>query len=119
MTTEPLRFVATGLIATTIQYAVYWLLIDYIGVSAALTVGYVISLICNFILTTYFTFHVKPTKRKVVGFAFSHAVNWSIQLLSLNLFILLGVPKAFAPLPMYMVCVPINFFLVRFFVKKM
>ena len=37
---------------------------------------------------------------------------------TLNLFVDLGVSKTLAPLPMFAVCVPINFLLVRFFLKR-
>lgn len=114
---EPARFVVTGTIATVVQYAVYYALMDLIGVSWAWSVGYVISFICNFVLTTYFTFKVKPDKKKAGGFAVSHMVNWAMQMGTLHFFIFAGVDKTWAPLPMYMVCMPVNFLLVRFFVK--
>ena len=115
---EMVRFVVVGVIATAIQYAVYYLLMDVCGISVALTIGYIVSLICNFFLTTYFTFGVKPSGRKAGGFAFAHVVNWGLQMVCLHLFVWLGVPRGLAPIPMYMVCVPVNFLLVRFFVKK-
>ncbi|MCI7475204.1 MAG: GtrA family protein, partial [Prevotella sp.] len=51
------------------------------------------------------------------GFAFSHAVNYVLQMLTLNLFLWVGVPKQWAPIPMFCICVPVNFVLVRFFLK--
>lgn len=115
---EPVRFAITGVIATAVQYAIYWLLMDSVGVSVAWTVGFIISLVANFMLTTYFTFNVKPDRKKAGGFVLSHIINWAMQLVMLNLLIRVGVPKAMAPFPMYVVCIPMNFLLVRFFVKK-
>lgn len=115
---EPARFAITGVIATATQYVIYWSLMDGIGVSAAWTAGFVISLIANFILTTYFTFNVKPSRKKAGGFVMSHIINWAIQLVMLNLLIKAGIPKWLAPFPMYAVCIPMNFLLVRFFVKR-
>lgn len=114
---EPGRFVITGTIATAVQYAVYYLLMDAAGVSAAWTVGYVVSFVCNYVMTTYFTFKVKPNRRKALGFAFCHVINWMMQVATLHFFIWVGCGKAWAPLPMYMVCMPVNFLMVRFFVK--
>jgi putative flippase GtrA len=115
---ELLRFVIVGIIATIIQYVVYYLLLPYLDERIALTIGYVVSFICNYVMTTRFTFHVKANMRNAGGFALSHLVNWGLQVVSLTFFIWLGVSKELAPLPMYMVCVPVNFLLVRFFVKR-
>ena len=117
-TREALRFIIVGVAATVIQYAVYLLLLGVCGASLSLTIGYVVSLVFNFLMTTYFTFGVRPTVRKAGGFAFAHLVNYLLQLACLNLFVWLGVSKRLSPIPMYALCVPVNFLLVRFFVKK-
>ena len=39
-------------------------------------------------------------------------------MLTLNFFLWLGVSKQLAPLPMFCICVPVNFLLVRFFLKR-
>ena len=83
---EFIRFGIVGCIAIAIQYAVYLLLIDYMNETIANTIGYIVSFCCNFLLTTYFTFKVKPNKKRAGGFAFSHLINWGIQTLLLNLF---------------------------------
>lgn len=116
---EPLRFVMVGVIATLIQYGVYYALLDLTGANNALTIGYVVSLVCNYILTTRFTFNVKRSKRNAYGFIGCHIMNWILQLITLNVFIHLGVTKVWAPIPMYMVCLPVNFLMVRFVMKKL
>lgn len=115
---EMIRFGIVGVVATLIQYAVYYLLLPYMDERLALTVGYVVSFCCNYIMTTRFTFHVKANTRNASGFALSHIVNWGLQVVSLSFFIWLGIPKEWAPIPMYIVCVPVNFLMVRFFVKR-
>lgn len=115
---EPIRFAIVGVIATVLQYGIYYLLMDATGPNLALTIGYVIALICNFFMTTLFTFRVNPSTKNAGGFLLSHCINWLMQLGTLNLFLYLGVSKQWAPLPMYMVCVPIQFFLLRSLVKK-
>jgi len=115
---EPIRFAIVGVVATVLQYGIYYLLMNAIGPNLALTIGYVIAFICNFFMTTLFTFKIKPSTRNAGGFLISHSINWLLQLGMLNLFLYFGVSKQWAPLPMYMVCVPIQFFLLRSLVKK-
>ena len=115
---EPLRFIVTGIVATAMHYAIYWMLIGYIGISLAWSIGYIISFVANYLMTTFFTFKVKPGMKKAGGFAFSHVINWALQTGCLNFFVFIGIDKVWAPIPVYAVCVPINFMLVRFFMKK-
>ena len=126
---EIARFGIVGLTATLLQYAIYWLLIQlvsddltatrqHVWSSVAMTVGYVVSFVFNFFASTRFTFRVKANAKKGAGFLFSHVVNYLLQMLTLNLFLWLGVPKTLAPIPMFCVCVPVNFLLVRSFLKR-
>lgn len=115
---EVLRFAVVGVLATLLQYAIYWLLIHWLRPTPAMTIGYAISFAFNFVASTRYTFRVKASAKRGAGFALSHAVNYVLQMLMLNLFLWLGVPKQWAPVPMFCVCVPVNFVLVRFFLKK-
>lgn len=126
---EVVRFGIVGVTATLLQYFIYWLLLrlaihwdveagTHTLSTVAMTIGYVVSFIYNFVASTRFTFRVKANARRGAGFLFSHVVNYSLQMLTLNLFLLLGIGKQWAPIPMFCVCVPINFLLVRFFLKR-
>ena len=115
---EVLRFGVVGVLATLIQYAVYWVLIHWLNPSLSMTIGYIISFAFNFLASTRYTFRVKANARRGAGFALSHGVNWLLQMLTLNLFLWLGVSKQWAPRPMFCICVPVNFLLVRFFLKR-
>ncbi len=128
-TGEVIRFGIVGGTATLIQYGVYGLLLwlggDRLSESLhrlwptmAMTVGYVVSFVFNFFASTRFTFRVKANARRGAGFALSHAVNYVLQMLTLNFFLWTGIPRAWAPVPMFCVCVPVNFLLVRFFLKR-
>ena len=116
---EVIRFGIVGGIATVLQVFIYWLLAPRLNHNLALIISYVVSLVVNFLLTVYFTFQVKPTARTGVGFLASHAVNFTLQFLLLNLFIRLGVDRQWAIVPVLAVCIPINFLLVRTSVKKL
>lgn len=126
---EVIRFGIVGITATLLQYLIYRLLLrlaihwdveagTHTLSTMAMTIGYVVSFIYNFIASTRFTFRVKANARRGAGFLFSHVVNYSLQMLTLNLFLLLGISKQWAPIPMFCVCVPVNFLLVRFFLKR-
>ena len=126
---EVVRFAIVGAAATLLQYAIYFGLIQFIGSgvskadahlwsTVAMTVGYVLSFVFNFIASTRFTFRVKANARRGAGFLFSHVVNYSLQMLTLNFFLWLGLSRQLAPIPMFCICVPINFILVRFFLKR-
>ena len=126
---EVLRFGIVGVLATLLQYAVYRGLLLFIpdGVSVAraqflsslcMTAGYGVSFVFNFFASTRFTFRVEANARRGAGFAFSHAVNYLLQMATLNFFLWIGLSKAWAPVPMFCICVPVNFVLVRFFLKR-
>jgi len=126
---EIVRFGIVGTIATLIQYGIYWLLllfgenVDFNAMShtwptVSMTIAYIVSFIFNFIASTYFTFKVKANVKRGAGFAFSHVINYLLQMLTLNFFLWIGLSKQIAPIPMFCVCVPVNFVLVRFFLKR-
>lgn len=130
---EILRFGVVGVLAVIIQYSVYLLLIWLwnAGTSASLpfrtgsgfplvanTVAYVVSFLFNYVASTRYTFRVKSTARRGAGFALAHLVNYSLQSLLLALFLWLGLPKGVAMMPVFAICVPVNFLLVRFFLRS-
>ena len=114
---ELVRFGLVGCFATAFHYLVYWLLNRHINVNVAYTIGYAASFVCNFFLTSYFTFKKKASLKRGLGFGGAHLFNYLFQMLLLNLFIWLGVKKDLAPIPVYAIAVPINFLMVRFVFK--
>lgn len=115
---EVVRFGIVGVLATLLQYAIYTVLLLWCSPSLSMTVGYILSFIFNFIASTRFTFKVETNARYGAGFALSHVVNYLLQMATLNFFLWIGVSKTLAPIPMFCICVPVNFVLVRFFLKK-
>ena len=116
---EIIRFVIVGVIATAIHYGIYWLLMHLMNATIAYSIGYALSFICNFLLTSYFTFRKRASVKKGLGFGVAHGVNYLLHVVFLNLFLWLGVSKSLAPIPVFAVVIPINFLLVRFVFKKM
>ncbi|HEY9551395.1 MAG TPA: GtrA family protein [Prevotella sp.] len=115
---EVLRFGMVGVAAVLIQYGVYLLMVCLLQPTWANTVGYIVSFVFNYIASTRFTFRVKSSVSHGAGFTFSHLINYLLQTGLLNLFLYLGCSKQLALLPMFAVSVPINFLLVRFFLKR-
>ncbi len=126
---EVVRFGIVGGLATVMQYIVYLAMMptlshflpgmgDHTQATSANTIAYIVSFIFNFWASTRYTFKVKANAKRGAGFTLSHIVNYSMQTLCLNLFVGLGLAKQWAMIPTLCICIPINFVLVRFFLKK-
>lgn len=115
---EIIRFGIVGVIATIIHYGIY-LALNFILVSwIAYSIGYGISFLCNFYLSNRFTFKTKPTIKKGIGFGLSHFINYLLQIILLSIFIKLGMPEKYAPIPVFCIAIPVNFLMVRFILKS-
>lgn len=115
---ELIRFGIVGVVATMLQYGIYLVCVRWMHVTIANTVGYGLSFMFNFWASTRYTFRVKANAKRGAGFVLSHGVNYLLQQAVLMGAVLMGVPERWAPLPMFAVCVPVNFLLVRFFLKR-
>lgn len=110
---EFIRFCIIGTIAAGIHYGIYILLQRYINVNIAYTAGYLLSLVCNFFMTSYITFRSTPSAKKAVGFGFSHLINYLLHISLFNGFLWLGVSRLLAPIFVLAVAVPTNFLILR------
>lgn len=117
---EVIRFGIVGTVATLIQYGIYWVFNQLLGwgASSSLTIGYAISFVVNFFLSNYYTFRTKPSLKKGFGFGLSHCINYVLQIVFLNFYMFIGIPEQWAPIPMFVTVIPINFLLVRFVLKS-
>lgn len=115
---EAVRFCVTGGIAVLVQYVSYRLLLPLFSAVCSYAIAYAVSLSVNLMLSAFFTFKVRLTTQKIAGFLFSHALNFTMQTTLLYLLVFLGFKKVYAPIPVYAVCVPVNFLLVRHFLKN-
>ncbi|MDE6799369.1 MAG: GtrA family protein [Phocaeicola sp.] len=114
---EFVRFGIVGVAATATHYGIYYLLQPYINVNIAYTTGYALSFIANFYLTSYFTFGAKPSWKKLMGMGGAHLVNYLLHIVLLNLFLFIGITKTWAPVPVFVIAIPVNFLLIRFVFK--
>ncbi len=115
---EILRFGIVGVVAISIHYGIYYILLNYLSANVAFTIGYFVSLLFNYFLTTYFTFKTYPTISRFIKFCVSHGVNFVIQIGLFNLFLYIGLSEELSPLPVYAISVPISFLLVRLAIKS-
>ena len=116
---EIVRFSVVGCFATILQYVLYMLFLKTgISEEVSFTLSYAIAWINNLWLTSVFTFRQKISVRKSIGFAVSHGVNYLLWLLCFEAFLQLGCPSQFAPFPVYAICIPLNFLMVRFVFKS-
>ena len=115
---------------------------DALGITLTYAVGYAVSFVANYVVSLRWTFKTQGSVGKGLGFAFSHLVNAGMHLLLLNAFRaigagdalsmlliwltpwlvellpVLGRPESLLPLPVYIIVVPVNFLMVRFFLKR-
>lgn len=115
---EFIRFALVGIFATALHYGIYYILQLKLDVNVSYTVGYAISLVSNFYLTSYFTFRRRPSWRKALGFAGAHIFNYLLHLALFNIFLFMGIDKSLAPIPVFSIAIPVNFLLVRYVFKK-
>ena len=114
---------------------------DALGITITYAVGYAVSFVANYFVSLRWTFKTEGSVSKGLGFAFSHLVNAGMHLALLNFFRWLGAgdalsmlliwlapwlvdmlpvlgrPESLLPLPVYVIVVPLNFLMVRFFLK--
>ena len=114
---EIIRFGIVGVGATVLHYGIYYLLQQSINVNIAYTIGYILSFIANFYATAYFTFASVPSWKKLFGMGAAHGVNYLLHIVLLNIFLYIGIAKEWAPLPVFVIVMPVNFVLVRFVFK--
>lgn len=112
---EILRFCMVGGFATVLQYGIYVVFVDAVHVKPvpSTIISYAISFIFNYILSSYFTFHKKPTAQNMLGFMSSHAINMGMQTGIVAIFQGI-VGGTLALLPAFAICIPLNYLLVRY-----
>ena len=115
---EILRFGIVGTVAMAIHYGIFYVLLPTMDKNIAYTIGYFIGFVCNFFMSSYFTFQVKPTWTRLFRFGCSHGINFFVYIGLFNFFCWTGVPPKWAPLPVYAIAIPVSYLLVRFALKN-
>ena len=108
------RFGVVGTISSAIDYGVYCLVLLVANANISFTAGYAVGFVCNYFLTTFFTFRSKPSSHNAIGFGFSHLINYLLEIGLLNLFLWIGAGELLAPILVMIIVVPINFLILHF-----
>ena len=120
------RFVLVGALGTGLQYGIYYTLLILfqrqwpdVGIltSVAFSIGYVIEMVYNYFLTSFYTFRVRPTLKNAGGFLFGRAINYVIQLIFLNILIWFHMSEEWAGIVAIALSGVINYFVLLPFYK--
>ena len=120
------RFVLVGALGTGLQYGIYYMLLGVfqqhwpevmILTSLAFTIGFVMEMICNYFLTSFYTFRVRPNWKNAGGFLVGRALNYVIQLILLNCLIWLHMSEEWAGRAAIALAGVINYFVLLPFYK--
>lgn len=116
---ELLRFAMVGGFCTVLQYGLYVVFIHAVHVPAVVStiISYAISFVANFFLSSFFTFQTDPNAKKGLAFTLSHLINMGLQTGLVAIFKGIVGPTL-ALLPALAICVPVNYFMVRFAFKS-
>ena len=113
-----IRFCIVGTVAAGIHYGIYYVLLRLgAGHNLAYATGYILAFICNFIATSYFTFRSSPSWGRFVGFAGSHAVNFILHMVLLNVFLWMGMHELIAPIVVMLVAMLVQYTILNFVFK--
>ena len=114
-----IRFCIVGTIAAGIHYGIYYLLLRIgAGHNLSYATGYILAFICNFIATSYFTFHSSPSWGRFAGFAGSHAVNFLLHMVLLNVFLWMGMHELIAPIAVMLVAMLVQYAILNYVFRK-
>lgn len=122
------RFVCVGVLGTLLQYGIYYLFLGIFRESAtdsqtmtsvAFSIGFLVEMVVNYLLTNYYTFHTHPSWKNAGGFLVGRMLNYGVQLLFLNILIWLSMTDEVAGIVAIILAGVINYFvLVPFFRNK-
>lgn len=113
-----IRFGINGCFATGVYYLLYLLMQQWLHPLVAHTVAYILGFFVNFYTTNLFTFRTRPTVKKFLGFATSHAINYAVQTTALAAFLHIGLNKFIAPLPAIAIAMIVQFTILHHVFKK-
>lgn len=121
------RFVCVGIFGTGFQYGIYYLFLYlfeqycpdlYIKVSLAFTIGFLVEMISNYILTSYYTFHSHPNIKNASGFIFGRGLNYLLQIGFLHFLMWASLSEELAGILAIVLAGIINYFVLLFFYRN-
>lgn len=121
-----IRFVIVGLSGTVLQYALYYVFLELTGrlwpeveqANACFTLAYVLEVITNYFLTSYYTFSTRPSWKNAGGFLTGRVFNYVLQIGLLNACIWMAMSEKTAGMVAIVIAGVVNYFVMKFFFSK-
>lgn len=126
MSIEFLKFILTGGTATAIHLIMFYTCKNILNIenNIAYSLGYMISMIFNYMISLKFTFNESHSIEKAIRFIGAHLTNYCIQIVTLNVLPILFMTMQIKlndnilPIITLLISTPINFFMVRIALKR-
>lgn len=117
---EFFKFCAVGTICTAIDTSIFYIVRQFAPYQVAMTTGYCLSLIVNYMLNIRWTFKKKPSVANAVAIITAHLINLFIVRMGLMwIFVnIIGLDDKIAYLPTLAISIVINFLMIKFAVNK-
>ncbi|MBE6296959.1 MAG: hypothetical protein E7088_00470 [Bacteroidales bacterium] len=112
-----IRFVITGGLSTLLDYFIYWVMLHFVTYNVAMPVGYFLSLIFNYMLTTKWTFRSIYTITSFIAVVGIHLFNcFIVRDKLLGFFVAIcGFGENEAYLYTIAISIPVNYLLLQTF----
>jgi putative flippase GtrA len=108
------RFLVVGLLNTGITYALYLLLLQWLGYRTSYTISFVAGIVIAYELNRVFVFQAKRAARSMLAVPLIYALQYVVGLGIVTAAVeLLGIPRPYAPILSIAVTVPMTFLLNR------
>lgn len=125
-TRQAVRFTIVGLSGTAVQYGLYYgllMLFRYLWpahelVNTAFTLAYVIEMMGNYVMTSYYTFGARPSMKNLGGFATARVFNYVLQIGLLHVCLMAQMTDEVAGIVSILISGVVNFFVTRIFFKE-
>jgi hypothetical protein len=115
---EFLRFLICGFTTTVFSYLLYIILLFAIDYKYAYTLSFIFSILFSYFINTYVVFRKKFDRKKLIKFPLLYIIQYLLGLMLTIWFVSYCNFSAYlAPLIVVILTIPLNFIIVRFFLR--
>lgn len=114
------RFCIVGLICTAIDAGIFYALHNLVGYRWAMTAGFAVSIVVNYVLNIRWSFGSSPTVGNAIGILAAHLFNIFVVRFSLMWVFVdqMTIDERWAYLPTLAISMVTNFLIIRFVVRR-
>lgn len=117
--TEVLRFLVAGVINSVAAYLVYLLLLRAFSYPVAYTISYLFGICSGYYVNVKFVFLSRPQVSTALRYPVVYLIQYTLAIILLYLFVsVFGIDKAFAPLLILFLTVPITYSVSRYILRR-